>query len=399
MANLGLLNNNAGNLKDPKTGNFQTYPDPTQGRQALEADLNFKKSGQSPHIKPGQSILALANAWAPASDGNVPSNWANNVAKTVGVDVNTPWDSIPTPKLADGIQVAEGTSTPNRIQTSNQPSINNTGASSLVQKIRAKYPTEYSDLSDSDLEQKVLAKHPEYADLASPNAQKTIQDNATEKANSPSTQIVKGINELGTGDTASGAGDVASGSIRGFGNLITGGGTETLGQSLGTNLGYGYEKVKGMLGGQDNSAYYDMSQPSVGDVAKAGGKTGLAIASIAGAGGLLTNLIKRSSALANPVITDILGGSIGKGETLANLSRQDAINTLGNTLKEMSVNDVGGQTEQLVLKALKELNPTLVEKQSLVRTLGKGGFNFAKNIALMNLLGDKVGGIIHRMTN
>ena len=35
----------------------------------------------------------------------------------------------------------------------------------LAQLIRAKYPGEYDDLSDHDLEEAVLAKYPEYGDL------------------------------------------------------------------------------------------------------------------------------------------------------------------------------------------------------------------------------------------
>lgn len=42
--------------------------------------------------------------------------------------------------------------------------------SDLVTKIRAKYPTEYQDMDDASLEKAVLAKHPEYADLAQPKA-------------------------------------------------------------------------------------------------------------------------------------------------------------------------------------------------------------------------------------
>ena len=40
--------------------------------------------------------------------------------------------------------------------------------SELVKRMRTKYPTEYADLSDADLEQKILAKFPAYADLATP---------------------------------------------------------------------------------------------------------------------------------------------------------------------------------------------------------------------------------------
>lgn len=111
MANLGLQNNNPGNLKDPSTGKFRVFSTPQEGNDALMQDLNIKKSGKSPHIQPGQTIQQFAEKWAPSSDNNVPANWANNVAKATGVTPDTPWDSVPLDKFAHGIQVAEGTST------------------------------------------------------------------------------------------------------------------------------------------------------------------------------------------------------------------------------------------------------------------------------------------------
>lgn len=161
MANLGLQNNNPGNLKDPSTGQFRVFNTPEEGKQALIQDISLKQSGKSSHIKPGASISQLASVWAPASDNNVPANWAHNVSKTIGVDVNTPFDQVPADKLAEGIQVAEGTSTMKT--TDDHSSVEH---SPLAQKIRAKYPTEYNDLTDQELEQKVLAKYPQYGDLA-----------------------------------------------------------------------------------------------------------------------------------------------------------------------------------------------------------------------------------------
>jgi hypothetical protein len=111
MANLGLQNNNPGNLKDPATGAFRVFNTPQEGQQALMQDLAIKKSGKSPNIKPGQTIQQFAEKWAPSSDNNIPSDWANNVAKATGATPDTPWDSIPTDQFAKGIQVAEGTST------------------------------------------------------------------------------------------------------------------------------------------------------------------------------------------------------------------------------------------------------------------------------------------------
>lgn len=110
-------------------------------------------------------------------------------------------------------------------------------------------------------------------------------------------------------------------------------------------------------------------------------------------------LIKGSSALENPEVVSILKNSIGKGETIADLSREDAINALGNQLKEMSVKESGGKTEQAILKALKQLNPTIKEKQSLLKKLAKGGYNTAKNYLLVKALGDTVGGFIHKITS
>jgi hypothetical protein len=45
----------------------------------------------------------------------------------------------------------------------------------LAQRIRAKYPGAYDDIDDATLEKQVLAKHPEYADLAQPEPQKPAQ--------------------------------------------------------------------------------------------------------------------------------------------------------------------------------------------------------------------------------
>ena len=177
MANLGLLNQNPGNLRDPKTGNFQVFKTPEEGQAALLADLEYKKSGKSVHVKPGQSILDFAKAWAPASDNNIPENWAKNVARTVGKDINAPWDSVPTQDFAKGIQVAEGTTAlgKNKVlgyqasaplaQEATSPQ-SAQGMSVLAQKVKAKYP-QYANIPDNELEQKILAKYPQYASLAS----------------------------------------------------------------------------------------------------------------------------------------------------------------------------------------------------------------------------------------
>ena len=50
------------------------------------------------------------------------------------------------------------------------------GLNPLVDKIRAKYPGEYDDMDDATLTKKVLAKYPEYEDLAAPHATAKVPD-------------------------------------------------------------------------------------------------------------------------------------------------------------------------------------------------------------------------------
>lgn len=59
-----------------------------------------------------------------------------------------------------------------------------TPANALVEKIRGKFPGVYDDISDTDLTQKILAKHPEYGDLATApsSASLTAQTNAAASA-------------------------------------------------------------------------------------------------------------------------------------------------------------------------------------------------------------------------
>lgn len=160
MANLGILNQNPGNLKDPKTGGFVKFSSPEEGYQALVNDLKIKQSGRSAHIKPGASLEELGNVWAPPSDNNVPGDWAKNVSRTLGLNTAHPFDRIPADQLAKAIQVAEGTTALN---------VNKGGGSKtsiFAQKIKAKYP-QYQDMPDEELTQKILAKYPQYQDMVS----------------------------------------------------------------------------------------------------------------------------------------------------------------------------------------------------------------------------------------
>lgn len=140
-----------------------------------------------------------------------------------------------------------------------------------------------------------------------------------------------------------------------------------------------------------------------GAAARTLGNTALKTAEIGAAGeavgavknlikGVLTNVAKRGSALQNPEIINIIKSS-GKG------SRQGAIDRLTAYLKNMPVSQVGSQKEQLILKAIKELNPTSVEKQALLSKMAKGGWNLVKAGVLAKVLGDTVGGFVNRNTD
>ncbi len=107
--NIGVRQNNPGNLKDPTTGAFRTFTTPEEGHQALINDLKIKQSGQSTHIKPGASLEDFANVWAPASDNNNPKSYAQKLASFLGVPTAYAYDQVPTDKLAGAIKVAEGT--------------------------------------------------------------------------------------------------------------------------------------------------------------------------------------------------------------------------------------------------------------------------------------------------
>lgn len=155
--------------------------------------------------------------------------------------------------------------------------------------------------------------------------------------------------------------------IKAVGNALTGGGAGELGNEVGTSLAKIYDKAKGFLGGRDDSQY--IAPPDVNAALAGGAKSLVGAAAVQGAGEL-PGLLTKGSAMADPEISTILQSSVGKGETLADLSRQDAIDALGNALKEQPVTDAGGATEQKILAALKELNPTLAEKTSLLKRLG-----------------------------
>ena len=91
VGNLGQQNNNPGNLKDPRTGQFLQFGSPDQGFNALKQDLLGKMTGAtSTPLKATSSLLDFARVYAPASDNNDPTGYAQKLASQLGVSVNTP---------------------------------------------------------------------------------------------------------------------------------------------------------------------------------------------------------------------------------------------------------------------------------------------------------------------
>jgi hypothetical protein len=95
-----VRNNNPGNLRGPD-GNFQQFPDMQTGFQAMMSDLQAKQTGNTKTGLNGNSTLQqMISVYAPTSDGNDPTSYANIVAKTLGVTPQTPIGQIDTKQLA-----------------------------------------------------------------------------------------------------------------------------------------------------------------------------------------------------------------------------------------------------------------------------------------------------------
>lgn len=183
MANLGIQNNNPGNLRDPKTGAFRVFKTPQEGYDALVQDLIAKQTGNSAHIAPGASVAQLGDVWAPPSDKNVPGDWARNVAAALGVSTAYAFDKVEPHKLARAVQKAEGTDHMNIQQREQQEGTKKMTVQEFAQRFYKKYPEYKGHISsDEELVKRVLAKRPEYRPYVSTpesnagSAQKTEQE-------------------------------------------------------------------------------------------------------------------------------------------------------------------------------------------------------------------------------
>lgn len=95
---ISVRNNNPGNMVGAN-GQFQQFPTPQAGQDAMLNDLNLKLNGQSPAYKARfgdapVTPLTLAETWSPAgAKGNSPestANYAKKIAADLGIPPNAP---------------------------------------------------------------------------------------------------------------------------------------------------------------------------------------------------------------------------------------------------------------------------------------------------------------------
>lgn len=120
MAPLSMRNNNPGNLRDKKTGDFLQFSSMEAGQKALDEDLKLKLSNESPAVKErfGDvkmiSPAMLAEVWSPATaKGNTPEstiNYSKAIANKLGIDPTEPIPNTPQARqlVAQAITEFEG---------------------------------------------------------------------------------------------------------------------------------------------------------------------------------------------------------------------------------------------------------------------------------------------------
>ncbi len=196
------------------------------------------------------------------------------------------------------------------------------------------------------------------------------------------------IEDLKKGDYK---GALSSG-IRGFANLATFGGSEDLAKGISSPIASAEEKIKGFLGGKDNSKYIIPQTEKEKDQAYSGGsKSALAIGTLAslGAGSGILGA-SRAKILTTPAVTDNIAVPV---ETFLNSSKATQLNYLKDALDTAKGAKSALSTSQIegIIKAIKYLEPS----PSWIKSLLKSGFKEATRFALYNALGNKAGGIIH----
>jgi hypothetical protein len=102
-------NFNLGNIRDTVTGKFKSFGSYEEGRQALIRQLNLYKTGKSKTgVKPTNSLYEAMAKYAPVADKNNPVQYAEFIAKRIGISPKTPISEIDLEKWADAITIMEG---------------------------------------------------------------------------------------------------------------------------------------------------------------------------------------------------------------------------------------------------------------------------------------------------
>lgn len=234
MPNIPTRTNNPGDIKG-SDGQFKNFASPLAGYGALVNDLSAKQSGNTTTGLSGtSSLLDFASKYAPSSDNNDPTGYANNIAKMIGVTPDTQIGKLDVHKFASAVAKQEG------FQGDIPEPLS---VDEFAAKIKGQYP-QYANLDNNTLTQKIIKKYPEYkgvinfnADSQAPapaggfryNVPNIPQDPttalATAKANATSTQQASDKANSFTsiaGNTIKGVGDAVTSSEQALGNTIGG---------------------------------------------------------------------------------------------------------------------------------------------------------------------------------
>lgn len=101
-AGAAVKNNNPGNLRNID-GSWQKFKTPDEGFKALLGYVERAKSGDQKRYNANQSLYQFFNIYAPSGDNNLPNQYAESVAKKLGVSPNTPIGKLNTLAFAKAI--------------------------------------------------------------------------------------------------------------------------------------------------------------------------------------------------------------------------------------------------------------------------------------------------------
>ncbi len=316
MDTLANRNNNPGNLRDTKTGEFRNFSTPQEGYAALLNDLQAKQTGTTTTgVGPSSTLADFSKVYAPAGDKNDPAQYTANLANHMKVRPDAQLKDLNLGAWADSIAHAEGY----KSQTSGRKTFSS--AIAEIQKDRPAEPEKKEGFGKSLL--KSVVKSP-LTILARP-----VQ--AVAGLMGASNQKIDDVTKSVFGDfiapTPKGALDVGKDILR-----------------AGETVATGYGAIKGVQG--------------------------------------LSSLFKAGSALKSPEVIKVLSQATDPGKGLSTLTRDQAVKRITAKLSSLKISEVGGQLEQNLLKALKELVPALPEKAGLIRKLISGS-----KIGLLDLIG------------